>query len=99
MKFRRTQQFRNDFDQLSESDKKSVKKAFPSITLVLALVLEGNRDLFRKYRLKRMVGFPEIWEGHVKINLCFTFHRDFDSNGEIIIFFRRIGTHNIYKIP
>jgi len=49
MKFRRTQQFRDDFDRLLESNKKGVEEAFPYI----ALALQGNDEYHRKYRIKR----------------------------------------------
>jgi mRNA-degrading endonuclease YafQ of YafQ-DinJ toxin-antitoxin module len=83
MKFRRTQQFRGDFDGLLESNKKEVEEAFPYVVLAL----QGNDEYHRKYRIKRMEGHPNIWEGHVKINLCFTFHHETDEDGKVIVFF------------
>jgi len=58
MKFRRTQQFRDDFDRLLESNKKDVEEAFPYVVLAL----QGNDEYHRKYRIKRMEGHPNIWE-------------------------------------
>lgn len=95
MKFRRTRQFRDDFDRLLESNKKDIEEAFPYVVLAL----QGNDEYHRKYRIKRMEGHPNIWEGHVKINLCFTFHLGTDEDGKVIVFFRRVGTHQIYKKP
>ncbi|MEW6718667.1 MAG: hypothetical protein AB1345_14345 [Chloroflexota bacterium] len=95
MKFRRTRQFRDDFDRLVESNKKDVEEAFPYI----ALALQGNDEYRRKYRIKKMEGHPSIWEGHIKINLCFTFHLETDEDSEVIVFFRRVGTHQIYRGP
>lgn len=95
MKFRRTPQFEEDFNSLEESARKDVKKAFPGVRDAL----QGNSELFRHYRIKKMKGWSEIWEGHVKLNLCFTFHYDYNDNDEKICFFRRIGTHDIYKSP
>ena len=45
-----------------------------------------------------MEGQKGIWEGHVKINLVFTFQYDHED-GEKVCFFRRVGTHDIYKNP
>ena len=95
MIFRRTPQFREDFEKLEAEDKKEVKAGFPEV----ALALQGNVELFQKYRIKQMQGQGDIWEGHVKINLCFTFHYDKTQDGEKICFFRRIGTHKIYNKP
>lgn len=95
MKFRRTPQFHEDFDDLEEDEKREVKEAFP----YLMLALQGNVELFQKFRIKQMQGHNNVWEGHVKINLCFTFHYDETDDGEKICFFRRVGMHKIHKKP
>ena len=95
MKFRRTPKFNEDFKNLTPQEQQEVKTAF----LNVALALQGNAELFRKHRIKQMQGRKDIWEGHVKINLCFTFHYDETEDGEKICFFRRIGTHDIYQKP
>ena len=96
MKFRRTPQFIEDLSHLQEDDKTAVDEdAFRSV----ALALQGDTKRFKKHRIQLMEGKPGIWEGHLKQNLCFTFHYDYASDGEKICFFRRIGTHKIYKSP
>jgi mRNA-degrading endonuclease RelE of RelBE toxin-antitoxin system len=44
--------------------------------------------------LKKMKGFPDIWEGRITKNYRFTFQ----IQGRIYIL-RKIGTHNILKQP
>lgn len=95
MKFRRTPQFREDYRSLSDEDRQAVDEAFGSV----AEALQGNIDAFSRHRLRRMEGAPGIWEGHVRQNLCFTFHYDYTKEGEKICMFRRIGTHAIYEKP
>jgi mRNA-degrading endonuclease YafQ of YafQ-DinJ toxin-antitoxin module len=95
MKFRRTPKFSDDFDGLPKNDQDAVKEAYINVSLAL----QGNNEFHRKYRIKKMEGHPMVWEGHIKINLCFTFHKETDSNGEEIVFFRRVGTHQIYNKP
>ena len=92
MKFIRTPQFREDYINLSESEKKDVNEAFS----LVSEALQGNSVYYRKFRIKKMEGHPLIWEGHIKINLVFTFQYENDK-GKCI--FRRIGTHDIYKKP
>jgi mRNA-degrading endonuclease YafQ of YafQ-DinJ toxin-antitoxin module len=95
MRFSRTPQFREDFRRLSQDDKDNIREAFS----LLSEALQGNGELYKKFRIKKMKGHKDIWEGHVKIDLCFTFqYRDTD-NGEKDCFFRRIGTHKIYNQP
>ena len=100
MQFRRTPQFLEDFGGLDEADKTAVDEAFPNVVLAL----QGNVTLFSHHHIKKMQGWEGIWEGiwegHVKgNNLCFTFHYDQTANGEKTCFFRRVGTHKIYKNP
>ena len=94
MKFRRTPRFFRDYRGLGENEKSAIHEAFPEVSDALL----GNSELFSKYRIKKMSGWPDIWEGHVKINLCFTFHYEYE-NREKICFFRRVGTHEIYDSP
>ena len=95
MKFARTQQFNDDLNKLEESDKIAVRNAFNDVVSAL----EGDAGLRHHHRIKKMWGTQDIWEGHVKQNLCFTFHFANNPEGEKVCFFRRIGTHNIYNKP
>jgi mRNA-degrading endonuclease YafQ of YafQ-DinJ toxin-antitoxin module len=95
MKFRRTPQFREDFNNLEEADRIAVSEAFKSV----ALALQGKNESYFAYRIQRMHGKPGIWEGHIKQNLCFTFHYENTNDGEKICLFRRIGTHSVYEKP
>ena len=95
MEFRRTLEFKDNFKSLSEVYQKYINDAFPYVSDAL----EGNGDLYKKFKIKKMRGHPDVWEGHIKYNLCFTFHYEKGGNGEKICFFRRIGTHDIYNKP
>jgi mRNA-degrading endonuclease YafQ of YafQ-DinJ toxin-antitoxin module len=95
MKFHRTPQFREDFNNLEETDRIAVINAFGDV----AEALQGNGELRYHFRIKKMEGRDEIWEGHIKINLCFTFQFSVNKEGEKVCFFRRVGTHEIYSRP
>lgn len=98
MQFRRTRRFIDDLEDLKRADSRFVeivKNAFPEVSAAL----QGNVELFNKYTIKPMKGYERIWEGHLKYNLCFTFHYEKKADGEKICFFRRVGTHSIYNNP
>lgn len=96
MKYRRTPQYWDDFQRLSETQKDTIEKEFSNI----ASALEGSMELRRRHRIKKMQGHDNIWEGHVRgDNFCFTFHYEKTDDGERVCFFRRVGTHDIYKNP
>lgn len=95
MKFHFTPRFGKDYKNLEARNQRAVTNARKD----LKLAFEGNVEYSYKFRLKEMEGFPGIWEGHVKDNLCFTFHYDKTERGEKVVFFRRVGTHDIYKNP
>ena len=94
MQFRRTPKFKDDFLHLDGLDQRDVTEAF----IELQKALLGDTEQRQRFRLKKMEGWPGIWEGHIKINLCFTFHIGYDKK-EKVCFFRRIGTHDIYRKP
>lgn len=51
-------------------------------------------------RIRKMRGYPNIWEGHVTMQIVFTFHIEHDpESGETIYVFRNIGTHEVYRKP
>ena len=51
-------------------------------------------------RIRKMQGHPGIREGHVTLQVVFTFHIEPDPDtGELIYVFRNIGTHEIYRRP
>lgn len=95
MKFRFTPKYRRDYKKLEKNEQDDVFEARETI----ARALKGDTECYYKHRIKEMEGFPDIWEGHVKINLVFTFHYEEDENGEKICWFRRVGSHKIYKKP
>lgn len=95
MHFHRTPQFWEDFQNLTDGEKNAVTESFPFVSEAL----QGNTDYYSRYRIKKMEGHSDIWEGHVRINLCFTFHYEYTDNGEKVCFFRRVGTHEIYQHP
>ena len=94
MQFRRTPKFKEDFNKLPNDVQELVKKRF--------LLFQENPyyPYHPSLRIKPMQGYKEIWEGHITLAYVFTFHREKDPTSEdIIIFFRRIGRHDIYKNP
>ena len=93
MKFRRSKSFDNDLEGLEKADKKAAKSTIYQITQAL----QGNAELYSKYRIKKMKGKDGFWEGHIKQNLCFVFSKIEDVNGEIVCEFHAIGHHPIYK--
>jgi len=92
--FRFTPRYGKDYSRLGQAEKDAVFEARESI----ALALQGDVEYFKKHRLQKMEGHPGIWEGHVKSNLVFTYHFEYE-NGRKVYFFRRVGTHKIYKNP
>lgn len=97
MKFQRTPQFVSDY-KADDAIKEEWDYAFPNIIRALT----GDQEQYRHFRIKKMEGWPGrqgIWEGHIKINLVFTFHHEKLPSGENSIFFRRLGTHEVYKKP
>lgn len=91
MKYRRTRRFRECYDRLPDEIKEKTKRAF--------LLFKDNPD-YPALRIKKMQGHKDIWEGHVDIHYCFTFHYERDTaSGETLCVFRVIGTHQIYDNP
>ncbi len=79
---------------LSSNDKKAVTKdAFCGVMLAI----QGDTQLIKKYRIKRMHGTDVYWEGHLKQNLCFVYEKTV-VNGVETVTFHDIGNHTIYDI-
>ena len=96
MIFRRTPQFKIDYRyDLDDSLQEETDKSFPDVVKAFM----GDTELRRRFKFHPLKGRDEIFAGHIKHNLCFTYHIEHSKDGEKIIFFRRIGTHNIYKNP
>lgn len=95
MQFHRTQEFKECIKSLNEKQKQEIIRAFQE----LEKAFEGDMELRSKYKLHPLKNFKGIFGGHLKYNLVFTFHYDTSQDGEKIVFFRRIGTHNIYNNP
>ena len=85
MKIQTTTPFDRDYDDLPESIKEQTDKQ-------LSLFLDNPHH--PSLRVKKIKGYPKIWEGRITKNYRFTFQIE----GEIYIL-RRIGTHNILKTP
>ena len=94
MIFQLTPRYRKDFKDLTDSEKAAVLEEKDSVHDALS----GDVEKYRKHRIKTMEGWPGIWEGHIKQNIVFTFEKN-SKDGETIIFFRRIGSHDIYNNP
>jgi len=85
MKIQTTRPFDRDYDDLPEPIKEQIDKQ-------LTLFLDNPHH--PSIRVKKIKGYPKIWEGRITKNYRFTFQIE----GEIYIL-RRIGTHNILKTP
>ena len=85
MKIQTTKPFDRDYESLPESIKDQTDKQ-------LSLFLDNPHH--PSIRIKKIKGYPKIWEGRITKNYRFTFQIE----GEIYIL-RRIGTHNILNTP
>ena len=85
MRIQTTRPFDRDYDDLPEPIKEQIDKQ-------LTLFLDNPHH--PSIRVKKIKGYPKIWEGRITKNYRFTFQIE----GEIYIL-RRIGTHNILKTP
>ena len=85
MKIQTTSPFDRDYGGLPESIKEQTDKQ-------LSLFLDNLHHL--SLRVKKIKGYPKIWEGRIPKNYRFTFQIE----GETYIL-RRIGTHNVLKTP
>jgi mRNA-degrading endonuclease RelE of RelBE toxin-antitoxin system len=85
MRIQTTRPFDRDYDDLPEPIKEQTDKQ-------LSLFLDNPHH--PSIRIKKIKGYPKIWEGRITKNYRFTFQIE----GEIYIL-RRIGTHNILKTP
>jgi hypothetical protein len=94
MKFRRTPHFKKCFEALPADIKERTRECFK-------LFQEAPYHPYHpSLRIKPMRGPTHIWEGHITRAYVFTFHRETDpQTGELIIVFRKIGTHEIYRNP
>ena len=94
MKFIRTKDFNRDFENLLPEQKLLVKESFPLVVKALT----GNVDLYGRFKIKKMKGHPQYYEGHLQINLVFTLEFEYDAVQKVCKF-RRIGNHSIYDNP
>jgi len=85
MRIQTTRPFDRDYDDLPEPIKEQTDKQ-------LSLFLDNPHH--PSIRIKKIKGYPKIWEGRITKNYRFTFQIE----GEIYIL-RRIGSHNILKTP
>ena len=85
MRIQTTRPFDRDYDDLPEPIKEQIDKQ-------LTLFLDNPHH--PSIRVKKIKGYPKIWEGRITKNYRFTFQIE----GEIYIL-RRIGSHNILKTP
>jgi mRNA-degrading endonuclease YafQ of YafQ-DinJ toxin-antitoxin module len=49
--------------------------------------------------MKKMQGWPGIWEAHISDWCVFTFQWGEPVESELVVLLRRIGKHDIYKNP
>ncbi len=85
MKIQTTRPFDKDYQDLPQAIQQQTDK---QLTLFL------NNPRHRSLNVKKVKGYPRIWEGRITKNYRFTFQ--FEGESYIL---RRIGTHNILKTP
>jgi len=88
MKYRRTPQFKEDFQSLPADIKAKVPKAYKRFR-------DDPRHpalQVHKIRGARTRDGKDIWEGRIDQDYRFTFHYDDDT-----VYFRRIGSHSIIE--
>lgn len=90
MKLLRTPQFDKDLRRLSHQDRQRALEK-----------LERFRDNpeHPSFRMKKMQGWPGIWEAHISDWCVFTFQWGEPVESELVVLLRRIGKHDIYKNP
>ena len=95
MKFRATEPFWKAYAQLPSQVQERARHAF-------LLFQEGAQGppFHPSLRIRKMQGHPGIWEGHVTLEVVFTFHIEEEADtGETVFVFRNIGRHDIYRRP
>lgn len=85
MEFQTTRLFDKDYDALSENIKEQADKK-------LTLMLQNPHH--PSLKLKKIRGYPDIWEGRISRSYRFTFQ--IYGNTYLL---RRIGTHDILRRP
>lgn len=96
MKFKyiRSENYKKDYSQLSTQEKEKAKSKSKDFVRAIET---GNDYLRKQLKIHKLNGErnPEVWGAHISGNLVFTFYYD-KKNGENIVIFLRIGTHDIY---
>lgn len=85
MEFQTTRLFDKDYSSLSENIKEQADKK-------LTLMIQNPHH--PSLKLKKIRGYPDIWEGRISRSYRFTFQ--IYGNTYLL---RRIGTHDIYRRP
>jgi len=86
MIYRRTERFRKAFRALPHEIQEKVVKAF---------VLFQTDQRHPSLMLKKMQGYPNIWEGRIDQQYRFTFeYRRDEATGESICVFRNVDNHD-----
>lgn len=95
MRFRATEPFWKAYSRLPSGVREEARQAFLRFQ-------EGahNPPFHPSLRIRKMQGRPGIWEGHITLEVVFTFHIEEDPDtGETVFVFRNIGRHDIYRRP
>ena len=85
MKLVYTDTFKRNYKKLSQQIKDQAKKQ-------LGLFLENHK--YPSLHVKKMTGYPDIWEGRITLGYRFTFKIEGDN-----YILRRIVTHDILRNP
>jgi hypothetical protein len=97
-----TSSFERDLDALDDSDRKAFKKALTEFIADLTAKEEGRATGFRRgLRVKPMRNADGIWEMTWSIKngrATFSYGREIEA-GKMHVVWRRIGTHEVFRIP
>ena len=94
MRYRRTSTFKKCFHDLPDDIQRAAKESFK--------LFKDNPipPYHPSLRIRKMKGYPGVWEGHVTRDYVFTLHEELDpGTEETVIVFRKIGKHDIYRNP
>ncbi len=94
MRYAWSEQFIRDVQTLSPKDRKLLKDSRDNFKKAIE---QQDKEMQKKFKLHKLHRYnnPDVWAGHLRKNLVFTYHFEDDIGGTILRF-RNIGTHSIY---
>lgn len=103
MKFQRSERFDSDWGSLKREHRDLFRECFPAFSE--ACDSHAQTAGFRwpaRFRARPMTGYPGIWEmtwSFASPDGRATFEFVRTDDGETLVRWRRIGTHDVYKQP